>query len=44
MAEARAGALTDLQAARGLEQQLLHALIECLSEGGGGGNSVAKRV
>jgi AraC-like DNA-binding protein len=33
MAEARAGALTDLQAAHGLEQQLLHALIECLSEG-----------
>jgi AraC-like DNA-binding protein len=31
MAEARAGALTDLQAAHGLEQQLLHALIECLS-------------
>ena len=33
MAEARAGALTDLQAAHALEQQLLHALIECLSEG-----------
>jgi len=33
MAEARAGALTDLQAAHGLEQQLLQALIECLSEG-----------
>jgi len=32
MAEARAGALTDPQAAHGLEQQLLHALIECLSE------------
>jgi len=32
MAEARARALTDLQAARGLEQQLLEALIECLSE------------
>src|SRR5215469_2806819 len=31
-AEARAGALTDLQAAHGLEQQLLHALIECLSQ------------
>ena len=31
MAEARAGALTDPQAAHGLEQQLLHALIECLS-------------
>jgi AraC-like DNA-binding protein len=33
MAEVRAEALTDLQAAHGLEQQLLHALIECLSEG-----------
>ena len=33
MGEARAGALTDLQAAHGLEQQLLHALIECLSDG-----------
>jgi AraC-like DNA-binding protein len=33
MAEARAGALTDLQGAHGLEQQLLHALIECLSVG-----------
>ena len=32
MAEARAGALTDLQAAHGLEQQFL-ALIECVSEG-----------
>jgi AraC-like DNA-binding protein len=31
MAEARACALTDLQGAHGLEQQLLHALIECLS-------------
>jgi AraC-like DNA-binding protein len=33
MAEARVGALTDLQAAHGLEQQLLHSLIECLSAG-----------
>jgi len=33
MAEARAGALTDAQAAHGLEQQLLHVLIECLSTG-----------
>ena len=33
MAEARAGALTDLQAAYGLEQQLLDALITCLSGG-----------
>ena len=33
MAEARAGALTDAQAAHGLEQQLIHALIECLSTG-----------
>ena len=32
MAEARVGALTDLQAVYGLEQQLLGALIECLSE------------
>jgi AraC-like DNA-binding protein len=33
MAEARAAAFTDIEAAHGLEQQLLHALIECLSEG-----------
>jgi AraC-like DNA-binding protein len=33
MAEARAGALTDAQAAHGLEQQLIHALIECLATG-----------
>ena len=33
MAEGRAGALSDVQAAHGLEQQLLHALIECLSTG-----------
>jgi AraC-like DNA-binding protein len=33
MAERRTGALTDAQAAHGLEQQLLHALIECLSTG-----------
>lgn len=33
MAEARAGALTDLEAAHGLEQQLIHALIDCLSAG-----------
>ena len=33
MAEARAGPLTELQAAHGLEQHLLHALIECLSCG-----------
>jgi AraC-like DNA-binding protein len=32
MAEARAAAFTDIEAAHGLEQQLLHALIECLSE------------
>ena len=32
LAEARAGAITDRQAAHGLEQQLLHVLIECLSE------------
>ena len=34
IAEARAGAVTNLQAAHGLEQQLLHALIECLSAAG----------
>ena len=34
MAEARSGALTDLQGAHGLEQQLLHALVDCLSVGG----------
>jgi AraC-like DNA-binding protein len=34
MAEARAAAFTNTEAAHGLEQQLLHALIECLSEGG----------
>jgi AraC-like DNA-binding protein len=33
MAERRAGALTDAEAAHGLEQQLLHALIDCLSTG-----------
>lgn len=33
MAEARAGALTDIEAAHGLEQQLIHALIECLATG-----------
>ena len=33
MAEARSGALTDVEAAHGLEQQLIHALIECLSGG-----------
>jgi AraC-like DNA-binding protein len=32
-AAARAGALADLEAAHGLEQQLLHALITCLSRG-----------
>jgi AraC-like DNA-binding protein len=31
MAEARATAFTDIEAAHGLEQQLLHSLIECLS-------------
>jgi AraC-like DNA-binding protein len=33
MAEARPGALIDIEAAHGLEQQLIHALIECLSAG-----------
>jgi AraC-like DNA-binding protein len=33
MAEARSGALTDAEAAHGLEQQLIYALIQCLSSG-----------
>jgi AraC-like DNA-binding protein len=33
MAEARSGALADVEAAHGLEQQLIPALIECLSDG-----------
>ena len=33
MAAARSGALTDGEAAHGLEQQLIHALIQCLSAG-----------
>jgi hypothetical protein len=33
MAEARAEKLIDVQAVHGLEQQLFHALIECLAEG-----------
>lgn len=33
MAEARSGALIDIEAAHGLEQQLIHALVECLSAG-----------
>jgi AraC-like DNA-binding protein len=33
MAEARSGALTDAEAAHGMEQQLIHALIQCLSAG-----------
>jgi AraC-like DNA-binding protein len=33
MAEARAAAFANIEAVHGLEQQLLHALIECLSEG-----------
>jgi AraC-like DNA-binding protein len=33
MAETRSGALTDTEAAHGLEQQLIHALIQCLSAG-----------
>ena len=33
MAEARSGALTNAEAARGLEQQLIYALIQCLSSG-----------
>lgn len=33
MAEARSGSLADMEAAHGLEQQLIHALVECLSAG-----------
>ncbi len=33
MAEARPAALIDIEAAHGLEQQLIHALVECLSAG-----------
>jgi len=33
MAEARSGALADVAAVHGLEQQLIHALIECLCRG-----------
>jgi AraC-like DNA-binding protein len=33
IAEARSGALIDAEAVHGLEQQLIHALIECLSDG-----------
>jgi AraC-like DNA-binding protein len=33
MAEARLGALTDAEAAHGMEQQLIHALVQCLSAG-----------
>jgi AraC-like DNA-binding protein len=43
MAEARAGALTDLQATHGLEQQLLHAMIDCLSEGAKEETAVGRR-
>jgi AraC-like DNA-binding protein len=43
MVEARAGALADLQAAHGLEHQLLHALIECLSEAEENETATARR-
>jgi AraC-like DNA-binding protein len=33
MAEARSGALTDAEAAHGMEQQLIDALIQCLTAG-----------
>jgi AraC-like DNA-binding protein len=33
MAQARAGAFADMQAAHGLEQQMIEALVECLSAG-----------
>jgi len=42
-AEARAAAFTDIEAAHGLEQQLLHALIECLSERGEGERATGRR-
>lgn len=43
MAEARSGAFTDLLGAHGLEQQLLDALIECLSEGGEEESATSRR-
>jgi AraC-like DNA-binding protein len=33
MAEARSRALIDVEAVHGLEQQLIHALVDCLSAG-----------
>ena len=43
MAAARSGALTDLLGAHGLEQQLLDALIECLSEYGDEESATGRR-
>jgi AraC-like DNA-binding protein len=44
MAEIHPQALVDAEAAHGLEQQLIHAVVECLSEGlGGEGNAAARR-
>jgi AraC-like DNA-binding protein len=41
MAEARSRALADAEAVHGLEQQLIHALIECLSGGPNGMETLA---
>ncbi len=43
MAEARSGALTDAEAAHGLEQQLIDALIQCLSAGPAAQETLAGR-
>lgn len=42
-AETRSAALADVEAAHGLEQQLVHALIECLSAGPVAGETSAAR-
>jgi len=43
VAEIRAGLLTDGEAAHGLEQQLIHALVDCLSTGPLDGDASAQR-
>jgi AraC-like DNA-binding protein len=43
MAEIHPQALVDAEAAHGLEQQLIHAVVECLSEGSGGEGTAAAR-
>jgi AraC-like DNA-binding protein len=43
MAEIGSGIITDVEAAHGLEQQLVHALIECLSEGSAEEETPAER-